>query len=287
MRKVLKILFNFNRYNIGHKAHCAFLKAQGDNIAFLLSRITVLLPDTREYSKASLFYLKKNAHLIDQTSPALFLSHFELRKKFYLEPSNAYTTEFPKAILSKSFYIATRVLVWRGLAVWAFYEKDEQQLAKVVNVGINRIILQSKPQLQMNNRNQLKSFSKEWFYFVSHVILIATMWGELEVPVGGTVTLWKLLSTMLKKWATNLRPVAKENIEVWVELLLCLRLLSWHQTCKEFAHDEIKLFNIKLGFIDQNHYYHTYVLLGLLWALRMRSKAKYELAGNDDDKSGA
>ena len=86
---------------------------------------------------------------------------------------------FQKRVLQGSLFVATRVMVAEALARWSFYHQQISAVVEVVEIAIQRFSVVTKPKLlHLSEKGFLTSKSSYLIYFVTHIVLVATMWGE-------------------------------------------------------------------------------------------------------------
>ncbi len=255
--------------------HVKFLRSEQENAAFLISRVVRFNPKYSNYLMQALL-ICKTAHRQD---PTFWLARDMLYTVTKLNPTNiqanpvvsSYPTEFPQAVLDGDLVVSTRVIVAEALASWSFFNKDQLKIQKIVEVGLKRFdkIQDKKIKLVKKKLNEESEFL---IYFTTHLVLVATMWGEIkwESPPQ------KLIDNCLR-WVSFLEPVAETNLEIWLELLFCLQVLGNLSKVDKNVKDKLqntesilKLFKNPVIILDPHESYHLFVL----WALFLVSIEK-------------
>jgi hypothetical protein len=279
LKAVSDVLHNIPK-RVPNKVHNAFLEDEGENIVFLVSRVTHLLPRTQPQLKTMMQFLLKK-HIFPLEEPPLWLSLDMLKQSKPQPVISSYASEYPKDVLDAPFTIATRVMVAEGLAHWSFYNKDPLKLVDVVETGLQRFSETKDKDIVITRKSLLSEPSELFIYFVTHIVLVATMWGELA-PIGGSHAIWQMISKTLKTWALELDKHKKKNLEVWLELLFCLNLLGETTFTQQFEEGTIALFTNVIRTKNQHKLYHTFVL----WSLYL-SFYETMLAEESDSESSS
>jgi hypothetical protein len=257
LTRVVLVLKNKNPKMTKQK-YTHFLAAEVENILFLMSRVVRLAPQTFGIVKSAVAFANSSYHPQD---PAIWLVNHELGIPNSEPVVSGYESEFPRAVEFGKLMIATRVFVAESLANWSFYQ-DQHKLGKIVDVGLTRFG-HSRTSLTFR-KFRLSQQSEFLIYFVTHIVLVATMWGGFGYPVGGTPKVWARIIEQLKTWLLLITP--KDNLEIWLELLLCLELMHENEFVDSFHEKARELFAQKLVSKDPHRIYHTYVLWALLFA---------------------
>ncbi len=260
LQKVLDTLEN-KQPKINKKLHRNFLSLEQENAAFLISRVVRFNPTYSPYLMKALL-ICKTSHRQD---PTFWLARDMLHTVTKLPSTNiqakpsvsSYPEEFPQAILDGDLVVATRVLVAEALASWSFFNKDSEKIHEIIKVGLKRWEQIHKKRLSFANKKKLNEESQFMIYFTTHLVLVATMWGEIKwesVPHN--------LITKLIEWTSILEPVRNQNLEIYLELLFCLKLLGQLPNVPENMQ---KTFwkNQETIILEPHESYHVYVL----WAL--------------------
>ncbi len=257
LTRVVLVLENKNP-KMTKKKYKNFLSAEVENILFLMSRVVRLAPQTFAIVKSAVAFTNSLYHPQD---PAIWLVNHELGIPDNNQPVvSGYPSEFPKNVERGTLMIATRVFVAESLANWSFYQ-DQRKLGKVVDVGLTRF---RDNTLLTFRKFRLSQKSEFLIYFVTHIVLVATMWGGFGYPVGGTPKVWARIIEQLKTWLLLITP--EDNLEIWLELLLCLELLHEDKFVDTFMEKAVQMFAQELVSKDPHRVYHTYVLWALLFA---------------------
>ncbi len=261
------------------KTQEAFLHAEGENIVFLSSRVLHLCAcnemrnDIKILISKLLHFANKKPHLFNMNEPAMQIVIADMGL-----PSNpiisSYDQEFPKDVLiQKNLHKATRVFVAQGLAIWSFYNQNKNKLAEVIAVGFTRLQMEPLDNFKLHfkpqDENKLTSKSEFLIYFTTHIVLIATMWGQLSMPCGGLKSQWQFIIKHMHCWIYCLENKAKENLEIWIELMFCLDLLRQKEIIYQYESKTNKLFVLNFEKTASQHcIYHTFVLWAHFYCLR-------------------
>lgn len=226
-----------------------FIKEQSANALFLISQMQSMVQD--EFNQ-----------LASQTAldPVLWLAihgfHALPNKNFI----SGYPSEFPSLVFGKDLMIATRVFVAEGLASWVYFH-DLKKFDFIISIGLQRFNELNNFELQFNKFNKLKLKSQYLIYFVTHIILLAGFYGQRALIQNDFAN----IIIVFKKWIQEIE--SKQNLEIYLELLLCMQILNQPIDIKE----TMKLFNIEKTIKKNQHEcYHTFAL----WALLMNQIKK-------------
>jgi len=264
---VCQVLKNRSK-RVSSKTHEAFLIQEAENIAFLVARVQFLYAPAKKNALTVLRFINEQ-NLLDHRDPSLMIAMSDCELKVPKAEIAGYPDEFPKAVIQNGFLTATRVFVAEALASWSFYNKNTTKLTDIVNVGLRRTLLKKQKDLIFSGR-ELSPQSEYWVYFVTHVVLVATMWGELHEPLGGTaIETWDQIIKLLRAWIVIIEADAKQNLEVFIELLFCLDLLKQTDIVDRFKGFTDTLFMTESNTRNQHRAYHTYVLWALFYAKRV------------------
>ncbi len=248
------------------------MNEEQENIAFLISRIVRKNPIFNPYLEKSL-KLARTAHRKD---PTFWLARKELdvtktttttttkittaitsTDKEQVPIIEGYPSEFPLLVHNGELIVATRVLVAEALASWSFHNKDQQRLNQIVDVGLTRFSKLKTKKIKIV-QGKLTESSEVLIYFVTHIVLVATMYGELK---------WthEKITELLLHWLQTITPHAKDNLEIWIEIILCLQILAFDSIDIK-KYNLIELYNPHLVILDPHKAYHTYILWAGLFA---------------------
>ena len=242
--------------------HKYFVKEEADNFAFLASRIAMFVPEVNDLALEVVTFASESPET--KTSPRLILAQRAFAKKSDLPPACDHDPEFAKKVLTGWPVYATQALVREAFAVWT----DQDALCRVINVGLARI--ESDPQtMTLTKTRKADPHFEGWVDFVMHVVFVATQWGELEKPVGGSMLVWSDLAKKLTAWAVRLLPFVDHNLVLFVQLLVCLDLLSEHECVHNLYTQE--LFDEQDSTI--NIYQHPHIFWALFYANRLKKKS--------------
>jgi hypothetical protein len=247
--QVVSILTNQPK-RVSKKQHIRFLAEEGDNIIFLLRKITHFFPSFQT-SFATAFDFLQATNVLDPREPKLLLS----KQNTDIEPSlSGYPKEYPRCVQEAPLGIATRVMVAEALARFSFYKKVDT-IHDVLDSAMTRFLSLKKSPLQFRG-GKLFTRSEHLIYFVTHIVLMATMWGECAMI--GNIQ-WHPIVTCLCDWITVIRPVKQCNLEIWLEVLVCARLLG--QSILPYQEETMMLFDLLMDKkFDIHTVYHTHVL---------------------------
>ncbi len=294
---VLGVLENAQSHATSNKKSQKFILEHGENIAFLMSRVTLLQPSLRPFAKRAL-ELVRSTDLLNEAEPGIISALHELQvvEDMPTAQVTGYPTEFPRDVLSAAFDIATNVFVAQALAVWTSTKKATSKLAAVVNVALARLWdgeFKETTQLHIHDKSgTLTPKSETWLYFVTHIVLVATMWGEVMEPVGGNESQWETLYNLLLKALKLLGRFARANSEIYMETLFCLHLLTRLNKAQTqelyilsfaesvYGNDLKRLRNASgAAKMTQFEKYHTFILHAFYFALKNHTRQ----AEKDDD----
>ena len=249
---VLRVLKN-TKSKVSSKKHNTFLITEGENVVFLLSRIDGY--DT--YVSEALTYVL-DLNLFPLEEPKIWLALDKMKKDTPIPCVKGYPCEFPKYVFTKNLDVATRILVAETLASWVYYSKDMIKLSEIIKIGMQRLSNGKTLQPLIIFKNlKLSQKSKDLIYFVTHIILCGSMWGQFPLP---DTKMQHILAKILKMWVFKISPV--QNLEVWLEILFCLDILECFEITHSYLNRTKLLFKSKCLLFNQHEAYHTY----LLWA---------------------
>jgi len=260
---VIQVLKNEKTPKISNQKYQVFLQQEIENILFLISRIVYITRKVNPWLKVAIEF-GDDQHIYHAQDPTIWLVK-DVEHKNDIDPIiSCYENEFPNDVLNKKLVIATRVFVAQSLASWSFYYKDQTKLANIVNVGLQRIKKDNNTISFQNKKLSIKS--TYLIYFVTHVVLVATMWGELHYPVGGSHNIWVKIINQFKKWILKIHKFAPHNLEIWLELLFCLELLHENEFVDQYTDFTFSLYSPICKIKNQHEAYHTYILWALYFA---------------------
>jgi hypothetical protein len=104
---------------------------------------------------------------------------------------------------------------------------------------------------------KLVAKSEALIYFVTHIVLVATMWGECDLITKETHD-WKPVSNCLWSWVKLLQSSKQWNLEVWLEVLVCLHFVG--ESILAYVAETTALFSHMDDFKDVHSIYHTHIL---------------------------
>ncbi len=227
----------------------SFLQSESANVLFLTSRIPNL-----EDVITNAIQIKNN-----ENDPIYFHIYNALGMKTQTKTPNftSYETEFPLFVSSKPcLMIATRVFVAEALLSLTF---GTSRLPRIVNVGLKRFEKEATIQTLSFQKNHELTFKSQYFiYFITHIVLVATFWGKFKI--NHKYKKWETITKKLWECVEVLKEVRAQNLEVWLELLICLHLLNQSippslDSCNLFV---VK--NFKKSTNNAHRHYHTYAL---------------------------
>ncbi len=217
-----------------------FIKDEGPNILFLLS-FARQKTEFQDFAKIVLLDVEMD--------PVLWIAinDFNIPNTSLIK---TYENEFPRLVLSKNLMIATRVLIAEGLASWVHFA-DLTKFNSIIEIGLKRFYQIKITKLKIKN-TKLKKHSEFLIYFVTHIILLATFYGRRKYEFQQNIVL------LLQDWRKQLFPIAKQNLEIWLEISICLLILGFKDELST-----IDLFNPNIRSNNPHLLYHTYAL----WAM--------------------
>jgi hypothetical protein len=295
--QALSVVLDVLENATSNKKFQRFILEHGENVAFLMSRVALLQPSTCPLAKRAL-ELVRSADLLNEAEPGILsaLHELEAKKDVPAAQVSGYPTEFPRDVLSASFDIATNVFVAQALAIWTSTNKTTSKLATIVDVALARLWdgeFKETTVLHIHTKSgTLTPKSETWLYFVTHIVLVATMWGEVIEPVGGSESQWETVYFLLFKALKLLGPFALANSEIYMETLFCLHLLSRSNKAQTkelyvlsfaesvYGNDLKRLHNASgAAKMTQFEKYHTFILHAFYFALKNHTRQ----AERDDD----
>ncbi len=163
-----------------------------------------------------------------------------------------YKNEFPSLVFENNLMIATRVFVAEGLASWTHFQ-NEAKFDTIIQIGLQRLNLIQNTELYFKRNGKLRLSSEYLIYFVTHIILLATFYGERIYIFNFSVV------DLVTRWMKIVPP--NQNLEIWLELSICMCLLNQPIDILE----TISLFNPKLNIKNNHQLYHTFALWTMLF----------------------
>jgi len=242
------------------------MNEEQENIAFLISRIVIKNRIFNPYLEKSL----KLARTANRKDPTFWLARKELdvtkatttaaitsSAKEQIPIIEGYPSEFPLLVHNGELIVATRVFVAEALASWSFYNRDRERLNQIVDVGLTRFSKLKTKKIKIV-QGKLTESSEVLIYFVTHIVLVATMYGELK---------WthEKITELLLNWLQMITPHAKDNLEIWIEIILCLQILSFDSVDIK-KYNLLELYDPHPVILDPHKAYHTYILWAGLFA---------------------
>ncbi len=237
------------------RKHKLFMAQESLNVLFLISRI----PGQRAIINRSM----KKCSIPTNDSTGWHIYAY-LGKKHYAKPTyRTYENEFPEYVLSgPCLMIATRIFVAEALLSVTF---DTTRLCGIMNVALARL-RNENTNLKFQKSNKLTSKSQYLVYFVTHIVLLATFWGTYRV--NNMLAKWKQVKKTLWHFVDNIKHAQKENLEVWLELVICLHLLNETTNLYPIIQSTLSHFEerpFKKSTNPHTHY-HTYALWAFYFA---------------------
>ncbi len=240
-----------------------FIEAEGANVLFLVTRLL----KNQSVANVTIDMSKK----VDLECPTFWHVLDALQMSKPSPKISTYKKEFPTIVLNcLNFDIVTRVLVAEALASWSFYYHDINKLYIIVEIGLKRFFTSQQLEIGFNKNKSLNLKSKNWMYFLTHIILIATMYGDITVQ---NKILFADTILILRNWILLLvsNDAAEKNIEMWLEVLICLYLLEDVQFGHEFQLKTLTMFNTKQKCKNPCTFYHTFALWAFYFDLLKKS----------------
>ena len=271
LENVVSMLKNA-RNRMSKSLHKKFLDHEGENIVFLLGRVYALTPSTIGSLEAAMEYMLDQAiHAL--TEPKMLIPMAQLHHVDTVEPELEKYEEYPEALNSgKNLTIATQTMVGQAL-VYRTYQ-DDAGIAAVVDVGLSR---EGIPQFTSHDfgyerHGELDGLTERKIYFATHIVLVATMWGE-HPPLGGSTERWIQVRDQFREWLVCLYPIRTANAEVYIEIILCLAALRDQVFIESYYLETLKMFQTSDDILDStdiHEVYHTFILYALLFAVQTK-----------------
>lgn len=247
---------------ISLKNYREFMSDEGENIAFLTNRVCKMCPAAIP-TGSLILQVVHDWKLFPLEEPKMILSLRLLHMK--ITPVLSGYDDYKQNIHDKDMVLATRVLVAQGLAEWSFYNRAP---IEVVETGLTRI----DGRALRFAKNSLTPNSEAWIYFVTHVVLLATGYGEWKRPHGGTRAQWQKITTLLLECANQLEMKWRKNLEVWLEILLCLSILHQQSAMETWWISTREGFALTQHSQNLHKVYHTDLLWALLFAAQWKNR---------------
>ncbi len=234
-----------------------FIHDEGANLIFLIGRVFILNPRLIRNDKfqKAIDFISTQINNQEPTLLSILIDFkFNIKEKPFI---SGYPDEFPSK--NNNLMIITRVMVAEALASWTYYNKDINKINHIVKISLKQFDKTTKLKFQQTKLIQKSEFL---IYFLTHIILIATMWGEIKTK---TFPLW--ITTQLKKWIEEIYPKRSYNLEIWLELLFCLKLLDREEE-DIYKKETLELLDISFSSNNNPHcVYHTFALWSLYIAI--------------------
>ncbi len=165
-----------------------------------------------------------------------------------------YKNEFPCLVFKNNLMIATRVFVAEGLASWTHFQ-NVAKFNAIIRIGLQRLNLIQNTKLQLKRSGKLKLSSEYLIYFVTHIILLATFYGERIYIFDSSVV------DLVTNWMKIVLP--NQNLEIWLELSICMCLLNQPIDILK----TISLFDPESNIKNNHQLYHTFALWTMLFKI--------------------
>lgn len=239
------------------KKYARFIKQEGSNVLFLASRLC-----TTQNKQLIITYAENTA--IDYKNDAIIwfcVCQSLGLKNSENKPDSGDYSDLILNLKKTNYDIATRLFVSQALV------GDDTMQNAIVRNGLHRLfVLDGAIDICFIARSKkLKKISGYKIYFLTHIVLIASMYGQKKIDYVDEK--WNKTIETLKKWVVFLHEnnAPNENIEIWLELLVCLYMLQQEEFCsfsKKKTLSMLKMIHLQRDGSNAHAFYHT----NILWA---------------------
>ena len=259
-----------------------FMDEEGENLAFLLSRVVCLVRSRSNPAKAFLAEFLRSEYVVEilnHQEPGLILAkkvdNPDVKKN---DPVLRGYEDYPSGLDNDDMAIVTRVMVAQFLAVWSFNYRTKMK--EILDTCIKKVRQDDDiTALKFTTNQILTPRSSENVYFVCHIVLLATRWGHRAcLP-----EYFKILHPIVLNFFTKIQEEQKENVfsesnvEVFVEILFCLLCLGDKQSVAGLVGDCVLACKNTKKLLKKSTYhrrYHTYILWALFFGKLVRNELK-------------
>ena len=260
----LQVLDNCNWND--SKKYLKFMQQEGSNVVFLVSCLTSQKECVQTYFTKLELNPKEAIYSCICELLQIMPSKKRKHEKFDVDCC-CLDSSCILDIKKTNYDIATRLFVSKAL-LNGIHGKTKD----IIDMGLHRFfVLDDDINIDfIKNSKKLKSTTCQKIYFLTHIVLIASFYGKKKIN-GVITSIWSQTITTFKKWIEILaqKEALKENIEIWLELLVCLSMLhqkDFFALYKQKTDSIFKLVKWKRNGTNAHFFYHTNVLWAFYFA---------------------